>query len=265
MTMADQRVLGVTPAQVKAAQQLVKEAESAGRPVPNALRAIAAATPVSSETTESRESSSLAPPAEWASTPERERDRAEVSTDQTESTAESAQEHQRRKTQTGVTEHHGAWLAWADDRMFRDTLREYLAEGARRPSLAHQISVEERLEEDTYVIRAELPGVNPDEDIGITIWNRVLEISAQRKEPPKAERPSVYYSDFHYGSFQHKARLPEGATEADITASYKDGILEVRIPVPSGTSTTPTNVGIEHTLHLTPDEQEEMGGSARRR
>jgi HSP20 family protein len=41
-------------------------------------------------------------------------------------------------------------------------------------------------------------------------------------------------------------RLPEGATDADVKASYKDGILEVRIPIPKTESTTPTKVLIDH-------------------
>lgn len=55
---------------------------------------------------------------------------------------------------------------------------------------------------------------------------------AEREERTEEKRPEGYCSEFHYGSFARKIRLPEGATEADVSATYKDGILEVRVPAP---------------------------------
>jgi HSP20 family protein len=46
------------------------------------------------------------------------------------------------------------------------------------------------------------------------------------------KQPDGYRSEFHYGRLARSIRLPEGATEAEVTASYKDGILEVRVPAP---------------------------------
>jgi HSP20 family protein len=45
--------------------------------------------------------------------------------------------------------------------------------------------------------------------------------------------------------FERTVRLPVGATEADVKASYKDGVVEVRIPVDT-TEKTPTRVAIDH-------------------
>jgi len=42
-----------------------------------------------------------------------------------------------------------------------------------------------------------------------------------------------YRSEFRYGSFQRSIALPPGVKEEEITASYKDGVLEVRAPAPA--------------------------------
>ena len=72
-----------------------------------------------------------------------------------------------------------------------------------------------------------------------------MHLSANRDERNDEERPSGYHSEFHYGRFQRSIRLPEGATETDVKASYKDGILEVRIPVRK-TKAAATKIAIEH-------------------
>jgi HSP20 family protein len=127
---------------------------------------------------------------------------------------------------------------WGEDRietMLRDMFRgvfpgegllERLGEGRGL------MRMEEYVEDDTCVIRAELPGVDPEKDVDITVEDGILHISAHREERSEEEQPSGYRSEFRYGSLERSIRLPEGATDADVTASYKDGILEVRVPAP---------------------------------
>ena len=94
----------------------------------------------------------------------------------------------------------------------------------------HVMRVEEYLEDGTIVIRAELPGVDPDKDVEISVDEGIMHLRAEREERTEEERPTGYRSEFHYGRLERSIRLPEGATEADIKASYKDGILEIRVP-----------------------------------
>lgn len=152
--------------------------------------------------------------------------------------------------------HRAAWPAmptWPDervDRVFRDMFRDFFAGGAMMDRLledtARQMHLEEFVEDDTCVIRAELPGLDPDKDIDITVENGLLHLQARREERTEDERPDRYRSEFRYGEFRRSLRLPEGVTDADVKASYKDGILEVRIPVPKIEATTPTRVPVEH-------------------
>jgi HSP20 family protein len=91
--------------------------------------------------------------------------------------------------------------------------------------------LEEFTDGDTLVVRAEMPGIDPEHDVDITVANGTLRIQAERKEESTSEEKTSYRSEFRYGSFTRTLPLPAGATEDDVKATYRDGILEVRIPV----------------------------------
>ncbi len=59
----------------------------------------------------------------------------------------------------------------------------------------------------------------------------MLQLRAERREEKKEEIRAGYRSEFRYGAFRWIVPLPAGASEQDITASYTDGILEVRVPL----------------------------------
>jgi HSP20 family protein len=92
------------------------------------------------------------------------------------------------------------------------------------------LRLEEYREEDTLVIRAEIPGIDPDKDVSISVRDRTLEIRAERREEETKRDKGIRRSEFRYGSFFRAVTLPEGAKEGDVKATYKDGILEVRVP-----------------------------------
>ncbi len=93
------------------------------------------------------------------------------------------------------------------------------------------LKVEEYEDDGHLVVRAEMPGIDPDEDVEITVADHRLHVRAERRSESTTEDKKGYRSEFHYGSFERTIRLPTGATEADVTATYHDGILEVRIPI----------------------------------
>ena len=119
-------------------------------------------------------------------------------------------------------------------REFTDWLPRRLYEWPEWPlfkTLTEEIKVEEFKEDGTIVVRAELPGIEPDKDIEITVKNDTLKIHAERHEQEKEEEKGFYRSEFRYGSFTRVLPLPAGASEDDVKASYHDGILEVRVPI----------------------------------
>jgi HSP20 family protein len=78
------------------------------------------------------------------------------------------------------------------------------------------------------VVRAELPGVRP-EDVDITLQNRVLTISGQRREEQEEQRGGYHVRERRHGSFSRSMTVPEGVNEDSIRARYENGVLEVSI------------------------------------
>ncbi|MGO9217594.1 MAG: Hsp20/alpha crystallin family protein [Streptosporangiaceae bacterium] len=91
----------------------------------------------------------------------------------------------------------------------------------------HPVRIEEYTKDDRHVVRAELPGLDPDKDIEVTIDSGVLTIHAERHE----EHEESHRSEFRYGSLTRSVTLPAGADPDNVTATYEKGVLEVRIPV----------------------------------
>ncbi len=94
------------------------------------------------------------------------------------------------------------------------------------------IRVEEFREDGTLVIRADLPGIDPGKDVELTVADGILHIEAERREEEKHEEKGYVRQELRYGSLSRSLPLPEGVTEADITATYTAGVLEIRIPEP---------------------------------
>jgi HSP20 family protein len=108
------------------------------------------------------------------------------------------------------------------------------------------LRVEEFRQNGDLVIRAEMPGIDPDKDLDIQVRDHVLEIRAQRTKREEHQAEGEYRSEFRYGSFFRSVTLPTNANEADVKASYHDGILEVRVPVEASTNSTGTRIPVEH-------------------
>ena len=108
------------------------------------------------------------------------------------------------------------------------------------------IRLETYLEDGTLVVRAELPGIDPDKDLDVEVRDDVLTIRAERQETHREELPEGYRSEFRYGSSARRILLPEGAVVDDVKATYADGVLEVRVPV-STEERTPAKVPITRT------------------
>ena len=91
----------------------------------------------------------------------------------------------------------------------------------------HAVRIEDYRDDGTYVVRAELPGMDPEKDITITVEGSELSITAERT----VDEHDKAHSEFFYGSFARTVRLPAGADAKKVTARYQAGILEVTVPV----------------------------------
>jgi len=119
-----------------------------------------------------------------------------------------------------------SWTNWPSRRWLDELLRD---------STWHpMIKVEECREGEALVVRAELPGVDPDKDIQVEILDGALVISADKTEMTDKSEDHFHRSEFRYGALTRSVALPKGVDESSITATYKDGVLEVRMALPTG-------------------------------
>ena len=98
--------------------------------------------------------------------------------------------------------------------------------------------IEEFVDDGTLVVRAEMPGVDVDKDVDISVHDGLLHIKAERSAAEEKKDKTFYRSEFHYGAFERTVPLPAGSTVDDVKATYKDGVLEIRIPTKSLTAET---------------------------
>ncbi|HEX6760151.1 MAG TPA: Hsp20/alpha crystallin family protein [Propionibacteriaceae bacterium] len=95
------------------------------------------------------------------------------------------------------------------------------------------IKVEEFVDGEQLVVRAEVPGVDPDRDIDVSVDSGVLTIAVERRESSREKLDKGFHSEFRYGSFVRQVRLPAGTSPEVVSATYRDGVLEIRMPSPS--------------------------------
>jgi HSP20 family protein len=96
----------------------------------------------------------------------------------------------------------------------------------RWPAARRFIRLEDEMNEDRYEVRAEIPGIGPNNDVDVTVRDGQLTTKAERR---KIE--SIGRSEFGYGSFVRSVSLPDGADPDGITTTYDKGILTVAVPV----------------------------------
>jgi HSP20 family protein len=89
-------------------------------------------------------------------------------------------------------------------------------------------AVDATTKDGNLVIRAELPGVKP-EDVDISLQNNVLTIRGERKAEQEEERGGYYIRERRYGSFSRSFTLPQGTDESKVRARFDQGVLEVTV------------------------------------
>lgn len=91
-------------------------------------------------------------------------------------------------------------------------------------------AVESFVKDGNLVVRADVPGMDP-KDIDVSILGNVLTVKGERKNEQEVKKEDYLRREVSYGSFERRMTLPEG-TEADkVKASFKNGVLEVTLPL----------------------------------
>lgn len=154
---------------------------------------------------------------------------------------------------TALTKRSGGIWSTLDDmeRMMEESIhRPFLFDFGFRPisRLLHDLRGELEITPhvDIYtvgnevVMKAELPGMKR-EDITVNVVDNDLTISGEKKTEEKIERKDYLRVERSYGTFNRTLHLPEGCMTDKLTASFKDGMLEVRVPrrEPGGVKSIP--------------------------
>jgi HSP20 family protein len=116
------------------------------------------------------------------------------------------------------------------DEMFDQMLGERPV--LRSPGADRMPAIESYLENGTFVVRADLPGIDP-KDVEITVSGNLLQIRGHRESTRESTDRDYYHHEVHYGAFERSIQLPEGVSATDVKASYKSGVLELRAPLPT--------------------------------
>ncbi|MBD2252482.1 Hsp20/alpha crystallin family protein [Nostoc parmelioides] len=93
-------------------------------------------------------------------------------------------------------------------------------------------------------LKLELPGIDP-KDVDLQVTDKAVYISGERKSETKTEDKGVIKSEFQYGKFQRVIPLPARIQNTNVTAEYKDGILNLTLPKAEAEKNKVVKINIE--------------------
>jgi HSP20 family protein len=97
--------------------------------------------------------------------------------------------------------------------------------------------------DDAYVYAFDLPGI-PEERISVEFEDGMLTVSAERERTGQVSDDRFYRYERRFGTFSRTLGLPQGVKDEDIAASYKDGVLEVRVAKPEEVKPRRIQIGV---------------------
>ena len=83
--------------------------------------------------------------------------------------------------------------------------------------------------DDEYLVKASLPGVNPD-DLDVTLDNNILTIKGEVKEEKEVKEHRYHLRERRTGSFSRSISLPSTVKSEGIEAEYNKGVLTLHLP-----------------------------------
>ncbi len=103
----------------------------------------------------------------------------------------------------------------------------------------------------TLIVNVEIAGADPTE-LRVMVEDRRLYILGRRLDRERSARGSVLMKEIEYGDFVKKLHLPAAVAYDDATASYRDGILTIRLPVSEHSLLPRSRTEIRMTVKRTP-------------
>lgn len=146
-------------------------------------------------------------------------------------------------------------------RLSEDMFRSVLAPAAATEEVALWAPRIEAFQQDNeFVIRAELPGLNAS-DVTVDISEDAVTISGERQQEREDRRGDVAFSEISYGAFSRVIPLPDNALPDTATATFRNGVLEIRVPAPSSEVRRGRRLAIDEQSGQSQSEQSQSGQS----
>jgi HSP20 family protein len=105
-------------------------------------------------------------------------------------------------------------------------------------------ALESFVDSGKLIIRADLPGVDP-KDVDVTVTGDQLTIRGTREQRVDEQSRSFIHREFSYGTFERTVRLPGGVKTEDVKASYRNGVLELTMPMPEQSKSRKVTIQVE--------------------
>ncbi len=105
-------------------------------------------------------------------------------------------------------------------------------------------AVDVREDEGHYLVKADLPGISK-EGLDVSITDNVLTIRGERTEKSEKKEKGYWHSERWSGSFSRSLELPAEVDASKVSASFKDGVLELSIPKPEQTKPKQVKVNVQ--------------------
>jgi HSP20 family protein len=111
-------------------------------------------------------------------------------------------------------------------------------------STSYAPQIESCVRENTLYIKADLPGMDP-KDVEITVEGNQLTLKGERKAEHEGQEGNYLHREVRYGSFVRTFTIPDGVKAEDVHASYRNGVLELSVPLPESMLPKKVNIAVE--------------------
>lgn len=112
------------------------------------------------------------------------------------------------------------------------------------PTASNRPAIESSIDEDKFVVRVDLPGVDP-KNIDVKVINGILTVKGTREEKRESNKASVFRREIRYGAFERSISLPEGIKAENLNAVHHDGVLELSAPIPKEAAPKTVKIQVE--------------------
>ena len=140
---------------------------------------------------------------------------------------------ERRKPEKGLTSWQPSREMEDMGRHFEDVFGRPFLPGLWRRFPSEEMvwapAIDVREEEDKFLVKVELPGVNED-DVHVSIAGGTLTIEGEKKAESEVKKKGYYYSETSYGSFSRSIIIPSTVDASKIEANFDKGVLEITLP-----------------------------------